>query len=229
MTLLIHDIYIEIIKHCKMKDYKKLKNVNKFFRYYTEKFMKIKVFKKHLQNIKCNLLYKKENPLLYLVCGNMKHDVTINQLINNNISKTTLISTLIELNIFCVSSSSTFVFTNHGDIIQSFTILGKNIKKVELYIGNQIVYKCWYLNANLINIQPFIEGIFLICLPFHEVRLKIYADESNKVYGYYKYLHNNIRLHLARNTHVIPYTFYDNINKKLYNNIIYSNGMLILN
>lgn len=214
-----------------ISQYKTLKQINKFFKYYTKKFFfKHKVFKKHLKNIKCNLLYQSNNPFK-LLRNNLNFSFNntytlndfLNYLINTNISKLILPSQLIKSNF---NNNYTHVVGRHGDIIQSFTICGKNIKKVELYIGGILVWKSWYLDANLINIQPFFNGIFLIKLAYHNVKIKVYAEKCNHIYTYYKFLQNG-RRELATTDITLPYIFYNN--KQLYNTITYQRGMISLN
>lgn len=226
-----NDIYLEIIKHSDISQYKTLKQINKFFKYYTKKFFfKHKVFKKHLKNIKCNLLYQSNNPLK-LFCNNLNFSFNntytlndfLNYLINTNINKLVLPSQLIKSNF---DNNYTHEVGRHGDIVQSFTICGENIKKVELYIGGILVWKSWYLDANLINIQPFFNGIFLIKLAFHNVKIKVYAEKCNHIYTYYKFLQNG-RRDLATTDITLPHVFYNN--KQLYNTITYQNGMISLN
>lgn len=229
MTLLINDMYIHIIKYAKISQYKTLKNINRFFRYYSKQFIIIKVFKKHLKNIRFNLLYKFHFPNLYYLLSNIEVNIiTYNDIINKNINKISLPSIMIhEQNIIYIQNYYEIYINHIGDILQSFTIIGKNIKKVELYIGNQLIWKSWYINAKLINISPLINGIFIICLKYSTIKIKVYADKCKKVYGYYKFLPTDIRHYFIQNNHIIPHILYNT--NTISKNIIYSNGILILN
>lgn len=226
-----NDMYIEIIKHSSLSEYKTLKQINIFFKYYTEKILKqkIKIFRKHFKNIKCNLLYQRKNPLKMLYNLNFSFNTytlkdLFNCIFNTNINQLKLPSQLIKNNFD--NTSNTHIVGRYGDILQSFTICGKNIKKVELYIGGNLVWKSWYLDANLINIQPFFNGIILIKLCYHEVKIKVYAEKCSHIYTYYKLL-NHGRREIACSPIQLPYVFYNN--KKLYKCITYNNGMISLN
>jgi hypothetical protein len=75
-------------------------------------------------------------------------------------------------------------FSGHkGDIISSFIIIGKNIKKIELYIGNTLIITFRYLNVGLINFKPLIDGIIIRLLYFSSIKLKIYGDYVDNVYA----------------------------------------------
>lgn len=230
-----NDIYIEIIKHSHIRDFPALMRVNKFFNYYTKKFLMKKVVKKHLKNVKCNLLYKRNDMLhMFNLLYNPMFDFSIDEFINTNINDFKVPSQLIksrdgsDSNLFCSLGKifSTRV-EHHGDICQSFTIKGKNIKKIEMYIGGILVWKSWYLDAGLINVQPFFNGIFLIKLAFHEVIIRVYAEECDIIYCYYKFLQDDLRRHLAQNHFTLPYVFYNK--NTLYKSITYQNGMITLN
>lgn len=208
VVVLNNDIYIEIIKYCNFSTLLKLKKVNKLFQYYIKKHIIFSILKKYTKNIRCNLLYKSNNIHRYLISKQFDN-VSYNDLFKKNINQICLPSMLNDLT---VNHRYTGIFDTYilrtGDILQSLTIIGNNINKIELYIGNRIVYKCHYLNANLIHIQPFVNGIFLICLSYHEIKLKVYAVECNKIYGYYKFIVNgHVRCDISQNTHIIPYAF----------------------
>jgi hypothetical protein len=222
-----NDIYLEILKYTKLKDLLTLQKVNKFFKYYTNKYIKIQCFKKYVKNIRCNLLYQSTLfPIKHF--NNEIFNISYNELINTNIHDVKLPSTLIKHNIEIKKKYFTTNTTRYGDILQSITIIGKNIKKVELYIGNILVSKCDYLNASLINWQPLlIGGIITLCLPYHDIEFKIYADECTKIYGYYKLImDHDLRKYIALNEHIIPHAFYNSNDKYMYKQIKYCYGTL---
>lgn len=220
---LCNELYIKIIEHCNIKQLLVLKNVNRFFRYYSKKIFIKKFVKKYFKNIKCNLLLKREKPL--------KLFINLNDNFNNwnlikNINEISVPSKLINNEIYKsdVKPYYSSVIYTCGDIIQSFTVQGLNIKKIELYIGGKIVWYSWYLNARLINFQQFVHGILRIRLSFNQVELRIYADECDKVYGYYKYLNNNQRRTLAEMIKCEqPILFFNN--NKLYTRFITLSGI----
>lgn len=125
-----------------------------------------------------------------------------------------------------------FLCYNRGDIIKSFTINGKNIKKITLTLGSEVVWKSHYITKTLckndsIKITPFKHGILNICCPYNQILLNIYAKEVKSIDVEYLYLRNEDRKFLAKNNHIFDYDFIGENNQNqlsYFNKIIYKNG-----
>lgn len=98
-----------------------------------------------------------------------------------------------------------------GDLISNFIIIGKNIKRVELLIGGEVVAHEFYLNAGLVSFIPFAQGLFITNLAFHDINLRITADEVLTLYATHYYF---------------PIKILDNLRSKciMYNHCVYTNG-----
>jgi hypothetical protein len=244
--MLPNELIIEVIEQIfktktNVEIYKKLIKVNKYFKYYATKYF-IKAFtRKYFKNIRSNLLYKRNSAFNVLSLFIIHKDkgtfsnIICKDFIDKDIKLISLPSILSEQKI--VKSNNTKNITNNKyiinienilDILQSFTIHGKNIKRVSLCIGGILIWQSFYLDANLINIQPLKNGIFYTLLPYYRIQLIIYADKCNKVYTYGKLIDVMVTRELRdisnNNPVIIPYVSYNN--KRLRKNIVYCDGLM---
>ncbi len=229
-----YDIYETIIqigineRILNFSDLRNLKFVSRYFRYVIERNKKIiayKIMSKHLKNCRNKLLYtfyNKKRIINGYDSGSLKALIT---LINpylpkfhfdlNDVSKIFHPSCIEELYEDTYTSSSAFKLfstTRNGDIVSSFIILGKNIKKVELIIGGSIIHSQHFINAGMINFQPIINGIYLIALAYHEVKIRIYSESLEKVYCRYILLDTEYRRFLAQTNHIVNINNYKSKN-----------------
>jgi hypothetical protein len=112
------------------------------------------------------------------------------------------------------------------DVIKSFVIHAKNIRKVHIKIGGVVVWKCHYINAGLVKIVPFDFGLLLLLLNFSIVSVNVECDEIYKMYTIGMYLPQLDRRYLSRNTHKFDYVFYND--NKLYTMLRVCHGMCII-
>ena len=107
-------------------------------------------------------------------------------------------------------------------------IHGVNVTKVEIEINNTKVWSKYYKDeCNPIEITPFEYGIILVNLGRSEVKFHIHCDEI--VYCHYVglMLPSFERKQLCKN-YTLPYLYYDQDSKKLYNKILYTDGLVKL-
>lgn len=121
---LCNELYIEIIEHCNIKQLLVLKKVNSFFRYYSKKIFIKKFVQKYFKNIRCNLLFKRVKPLHLIINPNYNFN---NWNLIKNITEISVPSMLINYDVFQRGLPYYKSTINpSGDIIQSFTVQGKN-------------------------------------------------------------------------------------------------------
>ncbi len=229
MYYLNYDIYETIIQIgineniLKFSDLRNLKHASRMFYYniVDEKYFKIlayKIMSKHLKNCRNKLLYtfyNEKRTINGYDSGSLK---ALKLLINpclpkfhfdlNDVGKILLPSFIDKLYVKPINKiKSSYIVTeitipNYGDIVSSFIILGKNIKKVELIIGGCIIHSQHFINAGMINFQPIVNGIYLIALMYHEVKIRVYSESLEKVYCRYILLDTD-RLFLAGTNHIV--------------------------
>ena len=96
-----------------------------------------------------------------------------------------------------------FEISRYGDILRSMVIHGKNITKVVIKSGGQVIYNTYYLNAGLVNLKPFSSGIVLLVIHYTAITIEIHAQKVYHCYGLYLYLQNDDKRFLMCNPHKI--------------------------
>lgn len=109
------------------------------------------------------------------------------------------------------------------DMVKSFIVHGKNIRKIHITIGGQVVWKSYYLNAGLVKVTPFEFGIMLVNLAFSTVEIHVDCDNLYETYVIGLILNTQDRRRLCQSRHEFDYIFYDK--GKLYNKMIIEGGV----
>lgn len=127
----------------------------------------------------------------------------------------------------CQSRYTTYIHKG-GDICKSILIHGVNVTKVEIEINKTRVWsKSYNDECNPIEITPFEYGIILVNLGVSEI--KIHVDCNDIIYCHYVGLliPSKDRKRLCNN-YALPYLYYDQDSGKLYNKILYTDGIIKL-
>ncbi len=220
----MNDIHYQILKYgmykniLKIKDLHTIQLVSKNFYFICKEIKRLwayKITRKYLKNCKNKLLYMRytciQNPLqhkkkyIFNLSLNLDEIITDSILVNHPISP-------VYMNDKSKKPFRYQMYIRHiGDIISSFTIIGKNISKFELYCNGMIIFKQDFLNANMVNIIPFLKGFYIP--DYTNVEIRIYAPEVNNVYCRYLFLKKSDSL-LCKNDHYYNDIHYND--KKLY-------------
>lgn len=199
--MLNYDIYYHVIQigirdnKINVRDFKNLKLVSRTFKYITtrhEKLFAYMIMAKYLRNCKHKLLhtfYNENRKIDGHSIGSAKSLWTLWTLPGNfyfysgNISETYQPSFIQDIT--CNFRDNKGVIARHGDIVSSFIIIGNGIKKITLVIGGVNIHSQYFIDAKMVNFQPIVNGIYLISLKYHEVRIDIDCDLLKNVYGRY--------------------------------------------
>lgn len=214
MNKLPVEMLFEIFSRTSFKDQRNLRFVNKKYK----NIIDSKIFQKNIyhilfKRISKNVIYKNSNNAIRRI--NKK--IWIDNLLDKNINKSKPFWKNIK---FQKNDDEIFVSDNIRGLVKKFIIIGKNIKKAELYFENTLVWKCDYLSNNIIKIQPFDFGISSFLSS--KIRLLIKSQSIDKIFSHNfvdNYNQNCPHFNFSREFDIFFYN--DN---KIYTKILFFNG-----
>lgn len=196
------------------------------------RYLKNSFYNKYTPSDGCDIIYPALKAILHLTKVPLESMYYDTSLFVKDIKAPNVVAELgtkIE-NDMNVSGSRYFTshIPNYGDIVSDVIIYGSGIRKVEIKLGDQCIYRRHFLNANMVSFTPFYQGLILLNTRNndHEYKIVIYADIIDNLSAKFVYLPNYNRKFISQGNFKFNYDFYDN--GIYYNAIEYKNNEFYL-